>query len=332
MIKNYKVRYISFKNFEYCFEFVGLECDFAAASQNSLTRLFNFFKKAIFEIKHSNNAMIIICQYKFNFLYKVLFPFRRILFDIRTGSVSESLFRRIIVNLDLTICGILYNHVSIIDNGLRKKLHIPVTKCSIIPLGAQSYSIKPKDYTKLSLFYIGTFSARSIDKTLKGFAEFLRIHPDSVYHIVGYGHNKEENELNKLVEELKLERSVFIHGRKRHSEIQNLFEECNVGISFVPIKPHYQHQPPTKLFEYLLSGMICIATRTEAQKKIINDDNGVLINDNASDFKWALVHIYNNRFSYHDDIIRCGAQQYKWETIISDKLIPTIHRVFYKKL
>jgi len=330
--KVYKIRYISFKTFEYCFEFNELDYDFVKPSTNPVIRILEYFIKGFSEIKKTKDARIIVCQYKLNFLFKLVFPHKRILFDVRTGSVSKSLFIRFIVNLDLTICGILYNHVSIIDNGLRKKLHIPVTKCSIIPLGAESYSIKPKDYTKLSLFYIGTFSGRSIDKTLKGFKEFLKIYPDAVYHIVGYGHNKEENELKMLVDELGLERRVFIYGRKRHSEIQNLFEECNVGISFVPIKPHYQHQPPTKLFEYLLSGMICIATRTEAQKKIINYDNGVLINDNASDFKWALVYIHNNRFSFHDDIIRCGAQQYQWETIISDKLVPTIHRVFDKRL
>jgi len=43
--------------------------------------------------------------------------------------------------------------------------------------------------------------------------------------------------------------------------------------------PYYDCQPATKTFEYILSGMVCIATSTYENKKLINNINGVLCND-----------------------------------------------------
>ena len=60
-------------------------------------------------------------------------------------------------------------------------------------------------------------------------------------------------------------------GRVPHHDLKKYFDEANVGVSFVPLLAHYQYQPPTKTFEYLMSGLYCIATSTIANKEIISD-------------------------------------------------------------
>lgn len=38
---------------------------------------------------------------------------------------------------------------------------------------------------------------------------------------------------------------------------------------------YYDSQPPTKTFEYALSGLYVLATKTRENEKVITNDNGV---------------------------------------------------------
>ena len=59
----------------------------------------------------------------------------------------------------------------------------------------------------------------------------------------------------------------------------------------------YDIQTPTKTFEYIISGLFCIATNTTANKNLINKDNGILCDDNATSFSNALMKLYKFRGS-----------------------------------
>jgi nucleoside-diphosphate-sugar epimerase len=81
--------------------------------------------------------------------------------------------------------------------------------------------------------------------------------------------------------------SGFNRGRVEHI----YFDIHNIGVSYIPMLKCFDNQPPTKTFEYLLSGMPVIATATNANKDIINDVNGVLINDNSEEVYNGLTAI-----------------------------------------
>ena len=90
----------------------------------------------------------------------------------------------------------------------------------------------------------------------------------------------------------------------------------------MPITDYYQRQPVTKIFEYGLSGMFTIATDTYENRKLINNLNGLICEDNAQSFSEALDSIWDKRNPHNSNKIRQSLLDYKWEKLISTKLDP----------
>jgi len=122
-----------------------------------------------------------------------------------------------------------------------------------------------------------------------------------------------------------LDKNVNFVGRKNHSECVEYFDKCNVGVSFIPMLPQFDNQPPTKNFEYLLSGMICIATATNDNITIIKPDTGIIINDNAKSFTEGLIQLHNNRFMFKSNDIRKSYLNNCWEKIVESKMKPVLN-------
>lgn len=117
----------------------------------------------------------------------------------------------------------------------------------------------------------------------------------------------------------------YVHyiGRKKYTEFHDFFEKANVGISYVPKTRFYNNQPPTKIYEYLLAGLICIATSTDANKKIVNTQNAILCNDTTYDFFLALEKLYQTRDNFSFDYIKKSMKKYLWNNIVDEIIIPS---------
>ena len=110
-------------------------------------------------------------------------------------------------------------------------------------------------------------------------------------------------------------------GRVPHHDLKKYFDEANVGVSFVPLLAHYQYQPPTKTFEYLMSGLYCIATSTIANKEIISDPlNGLLIQDTADSFCEALEKYLKLADKINKNDLIKSVSQYSWDVIVDTYL------------
>jgi glycosyltransferase involved in cell wall biosynthesis len=118
-----------------------------------------------------------------------------------------------------------------------------------------------------------------------------------------------------------LDKHCVFHGELRNKELDVFFNKSNVGVAYVPITDYYNCQPMTKLFEYLLAGMACIATYTEENMKIVNRNNGVLCYDTPTSFSNAIEELWCNRFLFNSKIIKQDAYSYTWQNIIEKQLI-----------
>jgi glycosyltransferase involved in cell wall biosynthesis len=176
---------------------------------------------------------------------------------------------------------------------------------------------------------VGTLYKRNICETIKGVALFLKNNPSMnlCYDIIGFGNKEDIYELQETINNESLQGKVIFHGRKNYTELSPFFEKSNVGISYIPIVPYYDCQPATKTFEYILSGMVCIATSTYENKKLINNINGVLCNDNPESFARALEEIKENKHKYNSEAIRETLMNYTWENIIHNVMIPTLEKI-----
>jgi glycosyltransferase involved in cell wall biosynthesis len=171
---------------------------------------------------------------------------------------------------------------------------------------------------------VGTLSNRRIDDTIEGFGRFYNMYKDKIpcsYKIIGTGNELETEAIYQKVEEHKLEGVVELTGYIPHDDLIPYLQEANIGVSYVPITTYYDIQPPTKTYEYLLGGMAVLATATQENALVIDEHNGVLIQDNPQAFAEGLERLYQNRLSYDGEGIQRRALQYSWDNIVKHNLL-----------
>lgn len=291
-----------------------------------IRRELNYFRmlKRIIQLKAYDNY--IVTNNLRSSIVKFYTKKRKVIHDIRTVAVYESYFKRLLMNLNWFIGTRLYSCNTIISDKIYSFYKIPHNRYYVLPLGANIFSYKNKNFDTLHLLYIGVIRP-GFEETLKGFASFALTQPESTYTIIGFKDfcSLDTVEiLKKTINDLDLHKNVKFLGRKTHDECFEFFEKCNVGVSYIPILPKFDNQPPTKNYEYLLSGMVCIATATTANQKHINNLNGVIIKDNAQSFEIGLKNLYLKRSSYNSALIRETQLDSQWKNIVNNIFKPIL--------
>jgi glycosyltransferase involved in cell wall biosynthesis len=87
---------------------------------------------------------------------------------------------------------------------------------------------------------------------------------------------------------------------------------------------YFEHQPPTKTYEYAMSGIYTIATATQANKDIVTTDDGVLIEDTAEGVAMGLEQYWLRRNDINEAKIRASLAEYSWKNICDNYLRPII--------
>lgn len=285
---------------------------------NIIKRNIRFIIKLLNYINHSNNDFVFIHYFIGSSLITLFAKDKKKLhLDIRTGSDSQNVLKRNIYNSVLRIESLFYKSKSIISLGLRNLLHISKTS-HILPLGANPSSIQFKCQHRLHLLYVGTFDNRRIEDTINGFYLFLEqnTQADIHYTIVGSGMKNESENLQRLIIQKGLQSYIDLTGYVLHHQLSQFYELSNAGVSYIPRKPYYEFQPATKTFEYLMSGMPVIATQTYENKQIINELNGILINDSPISFANGIHKLYNSIHTFDKNEIKKSVKNYEWERIV----------------
>ena len=309
----------------------GVDVHYVSFSGNKLFRTIRFLKKCIIRSYIIKPHILLVTYFDICFLLALFCISGKKVLDIRSGSLNKNKILRIIDNYILLLQSLFFDRVLILSENLRKKLYIPGYKCNVVPLGSEVYFAGIHDFRTLNLLYLGSLNERNIAETIKGLYLFLQCNKsktiDTHYTIVGFGSEAETLSIRNSISESKLDGIVKYEGRKSQNELAKYFEKSNIGVVFVPQTPWYDCQPVTKLFEYLLSGMPVIATGTFENRLMVNEDNGVLINDSSEDFCNGLISIYNKRNSFNSSEIRKSAESYTWGNIVNTNLKPYLNKL-----
>lgn len=273
----------------------------------------------------------IVLKQNFGLLPIALFLNRKkIIFDIRTGSVRVNTLTKRIENLELKLLSRFFNRVFILSHELAYELKIPKTKYTWLPLGADELAHNMKNYVdSMRLLYVGTFVSRNLQQSVEGFALFFKKNSKIInmsFDIIGKGTEEDKQKIVDVIERYNLNDKIVLHGYLTHQEASYFYENCNIGICHVPMIPCFENQPPTKTYEYIISGLVCIGTATASNKQLINNKNGILYNDNAEDFCRALEKFYERRLDYSTEEIKETLESYKWEEIVKRIIIPSLAR------
>lgn len=247
-------------------------------------------------------------------------------FDVRTGPLYSSSFAKQLYNLLVRTEAAYFANIAVISQSLAELMGFDLRNVHILPLGADPVATNDKSFRgDLNLLYVGTLHLRKIDLTIRGLADFIASAPEhsvNRYTIIGSGFHGEEQYLRKLSEELGIQNIVEITGMIPHSELRPYFESHNVGVAFVPIIRHFDCQPATKVFEYMTSGLVTLATETTENARVIDDTNGILIQDSAEGFAFGLQQLHERRNSFSNSEIRRSGSCYTWNEVINKNLLP----------
>lgn len=284
----------------------------------------NKFSRIIYIIKliklvQKKNPDLIFIRYFTGCGFLRFFKFaKKIILDIRTGAVTENEKFNNNYNHKLKRQCSYFNRITVIDKNLADDLGI--SQSYVLPLGSKKMV---NEYTKplnqFNLLYVGTFEGRNIPKLINGYYKFYTRNKtrgkEINLSIVGYSIDKKyEEEIKAIVNELP-DCNIKLFGKINNDDLGEIMKDIHVGISYIPIEDRFQYQPPTKTYEYIVNGLVCLATSTEANKKVINNENGLLVGDTIEEISQGIEYLYNNIDKYSYSEIANNSSNYSWENI-----------------
>jgi len=291
------------------------------ARQGNIARVLRFLESVracLRQVEPGSGRVIFISYMKLvSSILRLRFSDEIFILDIRTGDVSAFAATRYLKDILMRAEAILFKNVAVISDGLAVRLRL-AHRAYILPLGADVICSGDRRFDLVRLIYVGTLHNRNIHKAVEGFAGFLdRSARGGRLTIIGGTSGTEVNDLRRLVTTLGIQSSVEILGAVPHDELATHFREHNIGLSFIPMTSYYDVQPPTKTFEYLMSGMPVIATSTRENRRIIDAQNGILIQDSSRGVCDGLMQIERNLSNFESDVIRNSARLHQWPRIIT---------------
>lgn len=295
---------------------------------NILLRTIRFLFIAQKTIKRND---IVLIKY-FKIISSVIQIIKRnncIIHDIRTGSIHLNRTYRFIQDSILRLELYLFHNITVISNGLAKKFKIS-HKAHVLPLGADIISETNKSFEYIHLIYVGTLLNRNVHDTIYGFIKFYNEYQNKLflkYTIICNGPDYEEIFLKEIIRQYNMDNIIDVIGVIPHNKLKPYFDKANIGVSYVPMTPYYDCQPVTKNFEYLLSGIPIIATNTYENRNIINDSNGILINDGIDNFYDGLIKIFKQRYNYQSYKIRNDSMSCTWSNVVHCNLLPYLNSI-----
>jgi glycosyltransferase involved in cell wall biosynthesis len=325
--KDFRITYIGWDFGLPVIDTGGIACIHLSRAGGKLRRYAVFLREVLQIVRRQPADGVIFIEYFPLCALLALFSGhrKRMVMDIRTGYVRSGGIVRAVFNGLLTVEAMCFRNVTVISDSLRRFLSIPAGRAHVVPLGADAVQVPDKEFAKLRLFYVGSLENRQIDKTVRGLELYMSRHPGAPiegYDIVGFGPSDEEGKLRTAMQEATHVPNIVFHGRIPSTQLGPFLSACNTGVAFIPGDKHYQVQPATKIFEYLLAGMVVIATQTYENTRVINDSNGVLTDDSAEGFAAGLEKLMKKRMSFMSPAIRDGIGEYAWHRIVAENLLP----------
>jgi len=322
---HYDIKYLGFDEGLKKLVMAGTNVIYVQQRKNKILRILTFLYKSIRESYNSEYDILYVYSFYFSFIIGLFARNSRKILDVRTYSVSANPIKRNLINKLLRFNTIFFNKVVVLSPELTKQLRISPTKYHYLPLGSEKYFGESHTFDDLRLLYVGALNTRNISQSIEGFYFFLErtnFKSNITYTIVGFGNSHEEDTIRESIDKHGLKEYVSFDGRRSYDELPEYFKKCNIGVSWIPKTSVFDFQPATKTFEYLMSGLFCMATSTKANKDLINNDNGILFNDNAHDFAKALEEVFLNKSKFDSTKIRETVKEYSWQNLVENNLLP----------
>lgn len=291
----------------------------------NLLILFNFYKSVSFFLRTNNYDLIIVHNNKLCFLLPLLSPNNKFVLSMGTSAVSKSKIKNRFIDIQYKINTLFFKQIIVGTPWMINKFNLHNKKVITTRWGTTPLSRNEKSFNDPRLLYIGTLTNRRIHETIEGLAIFLKINNYNkpiTYDIIGKGSKDDEKLLLETVKKYNLETIVKIHGFLPNSDVEKYFSLCSIGVAYIPITEYYTDVVATKLDEYIVSGLVSIATGTNENKKVITQNNGIIIDDNPEGFAEGLQKIVLNLNAYSSKIIFEESKTKTLSFAVENEIVP----------
>ncbi|KON32442.1 MAG: hypothetical protein AC479_07500 [miscellaneous Crenarchaeota group-6 archaeon AD8-1] len=268
----------------------------------------------------------------------------KLILDIRTVPVETIGFRGFMLKFwfvaSIIVAKQFFDGITIITSSMKKEIctrfHINPKKVGIWTSGVSLELFDPFKYVserldfksklglseKFVVFYHGVFTnTRGLTQTIEAMKILQNKYPDVILFLLGRG--PIASNLRSLIRENGLQNNVIIHDAVDQSEVPKFISMCNVGIVPLPDHPHWRHQSPLKLLEYLAMKKVVILTDIPAHRAVIGKNEcGLYISSiKPIEIAEAIENAYMNKLNLESwgrvgrEIVR---EKYTWEKVAVD--------------
>lgn len=296
------------------------------AQKNNFITLLLFFWRTIQIIKRikknkqidyvyffSMHPISILIQGYVKYIYKL-----KTIYDVTSGPIGHNLYAKIsYISIKLWIR--LSHKYILIDQGLYSKLQLRTKKpYEIIWMGYDEHVFYPQAWVdifhkqphEIIFTYIGTLNTeRNLDIFIQAFIENIHInHHIKLYFVWSWTWE----EKLKHVAQKYINKNIFFLWKKEHSKIPDYINSSDVMVSYIPKVSYFDHQPPTKLIEYLACNKPCIATNTAAQEEILKWYEHLMHQEDIQSTKEKIKYFIQNKDALYKTNYISIVKKYNW--------------------
>ena len=270
----------------------------------------NLIKDKNFDLIQTRNsvfdgllALKIRKKYNIPFVYQLTFINTGNNFNYTNKSAFSSIYQKIaplIHNYILRKADIIFPISVYMKNYLKNK-NLDEQKIFPLPMGVNIKTFFPNQnidrikskynlQDKKVFIYVGTMAKkRHLDILIRAFSLVKKEVKNVKLLMVGDGSGKEE--LEKLTRNLNLEKDIIFTGAVPYVEVPKYICLGEIGLSPIPPFNIYKMSSPTKLLEYMASGIPVIGNREilEIRKVISKSNGGILVNFDVKSFAAGMI-------------------------------------------
>jgi len=251
----------------------------------------------------------------------------------------------------------VFDHILVLTPTIKRYLEPSLRPITLVPLGASAERLRvgataserQRRREELGLpleskiiLYSGSLSpSRRIDHIISAFAKLVERGFNDAFLLVIGGVRAADSEteksiimgLRKLCSELGVHDRVWFTGWLPYTEALELYKVADIGVAYIPKGTPYEFQPPTKLIEYMMAGLLAVGNNVPGISEYIEHErSGILCGNTVDELAQGMEKALQlmERPEILDTIKQEAyrkVEKYDWGSIVRDYVLPVYRQV-----
>lgn len=230
-----------------------------------------------------------------------------------------------------------FDHIILRDESHKPQFAYRKDEITIVPIGAdlnvfspgtssvrEEYGIDPSIF--LFLYAGNLLPVRKIETLIDALKIVLKTKKTALM-VMGDGGTER---LEQYAKDVGIKDHIIFTGEVPFTDVPAYMRCCDIFLSYVPITPEFDIQPPLKTVEALACGLSVIATDTLGNRRFItHKENGYLTGDDAASVADSMLELMEDEALRQKLKMnaRPSAADHDWGAIVKDNLLPAYKKV-----